>query len=44
LSGVGVLWDYDPRDYGCGGGCAGGGVLLGGCARAILVWGGVSRG
>ena len=43
LSGVGALWDCVPRVCGGGGGCAGGGVPLGGCARAVLMWGGVSR-
>jgi len=43
LSGVGALWDCVPRVCGGGGGCAGGGVPLGGSARAVLVWRGVSR-
>jgi len=40
LSGIDTLWDCVPRVCGGGGGrrrCA-----AGGCARAVLVWGGVS--
>jgi len=42
LSVVGALWDGAPHVCGGGGGrrrCA-----AGGCDRAVLVWGGVSRG
>jgi len=46
LSGVSALWDCVSLVCGGGGGCAGGGVLLGavGCARAVLVGGVVSWG
>jgi len=42
-SGVGALWDGVLRVSGGGGGSAGGGLPLGAVARAVLVWGGVSR-
>ena len=42
LYGVGALWDCVPRV--CGGGGGRRRYAAGGCARAVLVWGGVSRG
>jgi len=37
------VYDEKPQSGG-GGGCAGRRCNAGGCARAVLVWGGVSRG
>jgi len=44
LSEVGALWDCVPRVYGSGGQLRRRRCAAGGCARAVLVWGGVSRG